>query len=292
MKLSLRQLDVLVAVARSGSVTRAAEALAMSQSAASAALMELERQHAVQLFDRVGKRLQLNDLGKAVVPRAAELLDRAHELEDVLAAREVAGDLRVGATLTIGNYLGAQLVSDFMRRYPQSRASLAVENTARVLAGVLDFELDLGLVEGRVQHPDLEAQHWRDDELAVFASASHPLARRQRLTIADLAAADWILREPGSGTRDTFDRATAGVLPELRVKLTLSHTEAILHAVGSGLGLGCVSRIALQEAFARGGLVPLQTPFLDLRRAFLIVQHRRKYQSLACRRFIEMCWSG
>lgn len=292
MKLSLRQLEVLVSVARTGSVTRAAAELAMSQSAASAALMELERQYAVQLFDRIGKRLQLNDLGKACVPRAAELLDRARELESVLEAREVAGELRVGATLTIGNYLGAQLVSEFMRRYPESRASLAVENTAHIVARVVDFELDLGLVEGRVQHPDIEARHWRDDELAVFAAPSHPLAHKRRITPADLAVADWILREPGSGTRDTFDRAVAGVLPQLREKLVLSHTEAIRQAVESGLGLGCVSRIALQEPFARGSLVPLKTPFLDLKRAFLIVQHRRKYQSLASRRFIELCGNG
>jgi DNA-binding transcriptional LysR family regulator len=286
-------MEVLVAVARLGSVTRAAGALAMSQSAASAALMELERGYGVQLFDRIGKRLRLNDLGKAVIPPATELLDRARELETLLQSREVAGSLRIGATLTIGNYFGAQLVSEFMRRYPDSRAMLAVENTARIVARVAGLELDLGLVEGRFQHPDIESIPWRDDELVVFAAPTHTLAMKlaanSALTPADLAAADWILREPGSGTRDTFDRALAGLIPDPRVRLELSQTEAILQAVESGLGLGCVSRIALEKAFERGTLVPLATPFLDLKRALLIVLNRRKYRSLAGQRFIELC---
>jgi DNA-binding transcriptional LysR family regulator len=287
MRLTLRQLEVFMAVAQQQGVSRAAAALSLSQSAASSALSELERQYGTQLFDRIGKRVRLNDLGKAVLPRAAELLDRARELESVLYAREVAGVLRVGATLTIGNYLGTQIVSDFMHRYPLTRVSMEVENTARIIARVADFDLDLGLVEGRCQHPDVEAIHWGDDALEVFCAPDHPLAHK-RITPAALAAAQWIVREPGSGTRETFDRAVSG-LPALNIRLELAHTEAIMQAVASGLGLGCISRISLRDAVQRGAVVRLKTPFLDLRRAFLIVVHKRKYRSAAVDKFIELC---
>jgi DNA-binding transcriptional LysR family regulator len=289
IRLSLRQLEVFMAVARQQGVTRAAATLSLSQSATSSALAELERQYGAQLFDRIGKRVRLNDLGKAVVPRAAELLDRARELESVLYSREVAGELHVGATLTIGNYLGSQIISEYTRRFPQTRVSLQVENTARIIARVAEFDLDLGLVEGRCSHSDIDVIHWGEDALEVFCAPDHPLAGKRRITPADLARASWILREPGSGTRDTFDRAVADKLPSVNIRLELAHTEAIMQAVASGLGLGCISRIALRDAVQRGSVVRLKTPFLDLRRAFLIVVHRRKYRSAAAGKFIELC---
>ena len=289
MKLSLRQLEVFVAVARHQSVSRAADQLALSQSAASAALAELERQFDVRLFDRVGKRVRLNDFGAQLLPRAAEMLDRARELEALLQAKDAPGELHVGATLTIGNYLGTLIVSDFMQRHPGSKVTLDVQNTANIIAKVAGFDLDLGLVEGRCQHPDIDVIPWGDDSLEVFAAPHHPLAKKRRLTPDDLAAADWILREPGSGTRETFDLAVAGVLPTVKIKLELSHTEAIKRAVESGLGIGCISRLALREAFRRGSLVRLKAPFLKMDRQFLILVHKQKYRTSTSRQFVELC---
>ena len=289
MKLTLRQLEVFVAIARHQHVSRAANQLALSQSATSAALNELERQFDMQLFDRVGKRVRLNELGNSVLPRAAELIDRARELEAALRAQDAPGELHVGATLTIGNYLGTLIVSDFMQRHPGSKVTLAVENTAHIIAKVASFDLDLGLVEGRCQHPDIDVMLWGDDALEVFAAPDHPLAKKRRITPADLARADWIVREPGSGTRETFDLAIAGVLPEVKIKLELSHTEAIKRAVESGLGIGCISRLALREAFRRGSLVRLNVPFIKMDRKFYILVHKQKYRTTTSRQFIELC---
>lgn len=289
MRLTLRQLEVFAAIARCGSVSRAAEELSLSQSAASAALAELERAYDVQFFDRAGKRLRLNDLGRSVLARANELLDRAQELEAALQADALPGELKVGATLTIGNYLGAAIVGEYQRRHPGSRVALTIENTAEVIARVAAFQLDLGLVEGRCQDPDIDVIHWGDDALMVFAAPAHPLAKKRRITPADLAAADWILREPGSGTRDTFERAAHGVLREVKVKMELSQAEAIKHAVASGLGIGCISRLALRDDFRLGRLVALKTPFLDMRRDFSILVQKRKYRSAASRQFIALC---
>lgn len=289
MKLTLRQLEIFLAVARCQNVSRAAEALSLSQSAASTALNELERQFDARLFDRIGKRIRLNELGNAILPRAAELIDRARELEAMLQMQEAPGELRIGATLTIGNYLGTLIVSEFMQRYAGSRVTLDVENTAHIIARVASFDLDLGLVEGRCHHPDIEAVPWAGDELEVFAAPRHPLATKRRLTPDDLAVADWILREPGSGTRETFDLAAAGVLPQVRIKLELAHTEAIKRAVESGLGIGCISRLALREAFRRGSLVRLKTPFLKMDRKFFILVHKRKYRTAMSQQFIDLC---
>lgn len=289
MKYTLRQLEVFLAAAHFENISRAAESLAMSQSAASSALKDLERQFDIQLFDRIGKRLQLNELGRQIRPRAEALIDQADELEQSLARRSDIGPLKVGATLTIGNYLAVNIMARFKHDHPEAPVSLEVANTATIAKRVRNFELDVGLIEGELQTQELEVLPWRDDELVCFCSPTHPLAGRRRLTDRDLRAAEWILREPGSGTRQTFDRAMTGLLPELRVQLELQHTEAIKRAVEAGLGIGCLSRVALQDAFHRGSLVPLSTPHRDLSRRFYFILHKRKYRSAGINHWLKLC---
>jgi DNA-binding transcriptional LysR family regulator len=289
MKFSLRQLQVFVAVARSGSVSQAAVDIALSQSATSTALSEFERQFDCQLFDRAGKRLRINALGGQLLPKAVELLDRAGEIEELLEGHAGLGSLRIGATLTIGNYLATLIVADFLRRHVEARVQLTVHNTATIIEQVAGFELDLGLIEGACHHPDLETQAWVSDELMVFAPPDHPLARRRKVGVAELMRETWILREKGSGTREVFEQALRHFHVEPTIRLELEHTEAIKRAVESGLGLGCISRLALKEAFRRGSLAPIHTPDLDLRRNFQFLWHRRKYRTSALREFLTAC---
>ncbi|QID17540.1 LysR family transcriptional regulator [Nitrogeniibacter mangrovi] len=289
MKTTLRQLEVFFEVARLGRVSDAAKSLSMSQSAASAALGELERQFDVRLFDRIGRSVRLNALGEQLLPMAAELLARVREVETLLGGEREPGHLRVGATLTIGNYLATLIVADYLQRFPSARADLHVHNTARIVERLLAYELDIGLIEGACNHADLEVEHWVADELVVFCAPGHPLAGRTDVDLSALAGADWILREPGSGTRSTFEHAMRHVWPTLNIRLELEHTEAIKRAVEAGLGLGCISRLALRDAFRRGSLVPVEVPALDLKRAFSFVWHRHKFRTPGMQRFIALC---
>lgn len=292
MRFTLRQLEVFLATARYENISRAADSLAMSQSAASGALRDLERQFDVQLFDRAGKRLRLNELGRTLRPQALALLEQAQALEAGFAGGADAPALKVGATLTIGNYLAVGLIARYMDERPGARVALQVANTEQIAARVAGFDLDLGLIEGEHSHPELDITPWREDELIAFCAPDHVLAKRYRLNDDDLLAATWILREPGSGTRQTFDRALRGLLPQLKVLLELEHTEAIKRAVEAGLGIGCLSRIALQDAFRRGSLVALDIPHRDLRRCFYFVLHRRKFVSPNIESWLTLCRAG
>ncbi|HCS29259.1 MAG TPA: LysR family transcriptional regulator [Spongiibacteraceae bacterium] len=289
MRYSFRQLEVFLAAAHFDNISRAAEHLAMSQSAASGALKELEQQFDVQLFDRVGKRLQINELGRVLRPQAEALLEQARALEQALAQHSQIGQIKVGATLTIGNYLAVGIVARYMAEQPAARVSLEVANTESIAAKVLDFELDIGLIEGEYHHPDLDILPWRDDELAVFCSPNHPLAGKQRISDADLLAQKWILRESGSGTRQAFERAFHGLLPQLTIALELQHTEAIKRAVEADLGIGCLSAITLEEAVRHQRLVKLELPEKDFRRHFYFVLHKQKYRSAGIQRWLELC---
>jgi DNA-binding transcriptional LysR family regulator len=288
MRYTLRQLEIFLATAHHENLSKAAQSLSMSQSAASGALKELERQFDIKLFDRIGKRLQLNDFGRLLQPRAEELIERAQALETALGKPMEAGPIKVGATLSIGNYLTVPLIARYMEENPGSRVSLEVANTATVSRKVLRYELDMGLIEGEVNNPDLHISPWRDDELVVFCSPRHPLAKRRQLRDEDLKSARWILREPGSGTRQTFDRAMHDLLPELTIMLELQHTEAIKRAVEGDMGLGCLSRVTLVDAFAQGRLIPLPVPQRDLTRLFYLILHRQKYHSTAIEKWLAL----
>ena len=289
MKLTLRQLEVFLAIAHFNNVTQAANSLALSQSAASTALKELEQRFDVSLFDRIGKRLQLNELGSLVRPRAEALLAQAREFERSLTSSESAGAIKVGATLTIGNYLAVGIIARFMALHPESRVELNVENTRAIAGKIANFELDVGLIEGELQDPDLEVIPWRDDELTLFCSPDHPFARKGILNDEDLLQASWIVRETGSGTRQAFDRAMTGLLSNIKLLLELQHTEGIKRAVEANLGIGCLSRLTLEEAFRRGSLVPLLAPHRDWRRKFYFILRRQKFRSSGINSWLELC---
>ena len=180
-------------------------------------------------------------------------------------------------------------MADYLQRYPSSQVALTVHNTATIVAQVVHYEIDLGLIEGRADDPDVEVEPWVEDELVPFCAPTHPLAGRQTVTLDELAGQWWILRERGSGTRETLEQALRHRLPGLRVRLELEHTEAVKRAVENGLGIGCISRLALRDAFRRGSLVPLEVPGVDLGRRFQFAWHRGKYHTAAIRAFLAAC---
>ncbi|WP_192036289.1 LysR substrate-binding domain-containing protein [Halomonas sp. YLGW01] len=282
---SFRQLQVFVAVARRGTVSAAARQLSLSQSATSQALSDLERALEVAMFERLGRRLELNDRGRQLLPQAERLLDGMQEF--VASAREPEGALRgtlsVSASATIGTYLLPTLAGDFGERHPGADLRLRLRNSGEVMTDVLRFDADLGLIEGQCHEPGLVSEPWSEDRLLVVASPRHPLAALDTLEGEALAEAPWILREQGSGTREVFEAAMAPVLQaapsrRLRVRMELGQHEAIKQAVKAGLGLGCLSRLGVVDELERGELVTLATP-LSLVRAFSLVWHPERYRS-------------
>jgi DNA-binding transcriptional LysR family regulator len=290
VKFSLRQLEVFIALCHNNNMTRAAESLSMSQSAASSALKELELHCDIQLFDRIGKRLHINERGRSLRPSVEALLAQAREVEGLLLGKGVGSALKVGATLTIGNYLAVGIMANMMKENTDAQVSLIVANTSEITAKVLNFDLDIGLVEGDVQHPDLEVIEWREDKLVVFCSPENPLALRASSIDDDLLKQEsWILREPGSGTRQAFDRAMSGLLPSLTVAHELQHTEAIKRAVEANLGVGCLSQVTLVDAFKRGSLIPLAIKNRNFTRKFYFVLHKKKYRGSSIGQWMSLC---
>ncbi|MEI7613750.1 MAG: LysR substrate-binding domain-containing protein [Betaproteobacteria bacterium] len=288
MKITLRQLEIFSAIATHGHVTRAAEAVAMTQSAASMALAELEQQLDTQLFDRVGRQLMLNEAGRQLLPQALDVLDRVREIETVTGNASLAFDLHLGASLTVGNHLMPTLLGELARRYPDSHVRLSLQNTEHVIADLLAYRIDIGFVEGPVQDERLQRFFWQHDRMSVFVHPDHPLARKNA-TIDDLRNLSWVLREKGSGTREVFDRTMANASLNARIAFELEQPEAIRQSVRAGLGAGCLSMLELRDAFQAGWLAPVETPFLSLERKFQVILHRNKHLSPGIRAILSLC---
>lgn len=301
MRITLRQLSVFTAVADAGSTTAAAGRVALSQSATSAALNELESVLGARLFDRVGTRLVLNDTGRGLLPQARAVLDGAAGIEREFGLGTAPGDagapslLRVGASTTIGNYLLPTLVARWQRAQPRAHVDVEIANTAAIAAAVARMEVDVGLIEGPSHEPELVAQAWREEELAIVCAPSHPLLQgdpARRLNVAALRQATWLLREPGSGTREAVQQALQPHLHDLREGLHFGGTEAIKQAAVEGLGFTCLSLFAVQDLVALGRLVHVQTTLPRLVRRLWLVHHRRKQFSRSLAAFIDFCQQG
>ncbi len=287
LRLTLRQVEVFVATARGGSTRAAADRVARSQSAASTALADLEAVLGTQLFDRLGRRLVLNENGLAWLPRAQALLEAA-EAAQALFTAEHAAPLRLAASFTIGEYLLPGLIARWTQAHPRCRVQLRIANTREVIDAVTGFAADVGFIEGPQSHPEVVVRPWLMDDMVVVAAPGHVLAGAVA-TRRQLAEATWVLREPGSGTRQVTDAWLFEHLQHVNVGFELGSTEAIKQVVAAGGGLGCLSRHAVAQALGDGRLVALRTRLPPARRRLATVMHRDKQLGATTRDFLQHC---
>ncbi len=289
MRYTLRQLQIFIEIARVQNVSRAAKSLHVSQSAANEALLNLERAFEFELFDRLGNRLSLNRHGERVLREADKLMQRAHAFEESVLQIRPSPDIRVGASFTIGNHLATKAMAMYLEVEPNSTVDLQIGSTPDIVEKVAQGNVDVGMVEWPQSHPDVVLAPWRDDELVVFVAADHVLAKKGTLSEDDVVNARWILREPNSGLGHAFNTAMNAFYGRYHVFLELRHNEAIKTAVESGLGVGCLSKIAVQRDIESGTVVPLTIPGVDLTRRFYFVMPKRATKRPAIELWLSVC---
>ncbi len=288
--MTLDQLRIFVAVAERQHVTRAAEALNLAQSAASAAIASLESRHGMKLFHRVGRHIALTEVGRAFLDEARAVLARAAAAELMLAefGGLRRGSLSVCASQTISGYWLPRHLTDYRRAHPGIALRLTVGNTAQVATAVQDGTAELGFVEGAVSNPALLSEVVGRDQLVLVVGADHPWAGRTRAELAELAEVEWVLREPGSGTRSVFEAelARAGMSCALRVALELPSNEAVRAAVEAGAGATVISASVAAPSLEAGLLHRVQLDLPD--RAFIVLRHRERHCSRTAQALLDV----
>jgi DNA-binding transcriptional LysR family regulator len=287
--MTLTQLKIFAAVAESGHVTRAAAALGITQSAASAAIAALENLYEVKLFNRVGRSVELSEAGQIFLVEARAVLDRARLAHRTLRTLggSATGHLDIAASQTIANYWLPRRLSVFHDRYPAIALNVVISNTRGVERAVVNGDADVGFVEGITHSPELLLDEVDHDQLALVVSAK----RWPSLGVGgvDLAAVPWVVREPGSGTRGVLEDMALGAglqWSDLNVVLELPSNEAVREAVEAGAGATLISRHVVASALSAGTLraLPLDVP----PRSYKMVRHRKRHASPARRALVEM----
>ncbi|MCL9782227.1 LysR family transcriptional regulator [Vibrio sp. S4M6] len=287
--ISLKQLKVFTTLIRHKTLTSASESLYLSKAAVSMTISELEKQIGHALFDRINNRLILNQEGQRLLPLADELLQRSNEIETLFSQDEIlTGQLRIGASDTIGNQLAPNLLSQFRTSSGHTSQSLVISNTSAICQKLVDYELDIGLVEGNIDHPEISPCAFGKDQMCIICPTDHPFTKTNILAMNELNDQNWVLREPGSGSREFFLTKVATQIKQWNESFQLNTTESLINSVSAGLGLGCLSQLSAQHAIQDGRVGVIKTP-LDMSRQFWILLHKEKYQSSLLKRFIEFC---
>ena len=293
---TLDQLRIFVAVAERQHVTRAAQALNLAQSAASAAIAALEAQYATPLFHRVGRGIELTEAGRVFLGEARAVLARAEAAE--LALAELGGlrrgVLNVHASQTIASYWLPRHLVAFHRAWPDVEIRMTAGNTAQVAAAVADGAAELGFVEGAVAHAALIGTVIARDRLVLVVGPEHPWARAEAVAPADLLRTEWVLREPGSGTRSAFETAWVEkfglALGRLVVALELPTNEAVRAAVEAGLGATVISASVAAPGLEAGLLRLVGIPFPE--RAYRVLRHRDRVPGRAAEGLLGLVAAG
>lgn len=284
--MTLDQLRIFVGVAEREHMTRGAEALHVTQSAASAAIAALEAQHGVALFHRVGRGIELTDAGRAFLDEARAVLGRAAGAELALSefAQLQRGTLRLVASQTIVNYWLPRHLAAFRMRYPRIVVELAIANTEQALHSVTDGTAELGFAEGDIEDAAISRWPVAHDQLVLVGTA--PVAKIDHEWLRN---ARWIMREPGSGTRSRFEEALrrCGFEPQdLDIALTLPSNESVRTAVEAGAGVAVLSALVVTRALSTGVLHAL--PFEFPARPFFALCHKERYRSKAADALLEL----
>lgn len=275
--MTIRYLQILVEVCEKNSISAAADNLMISQPSVSQAILQMERNYGIKLFDRIGNRLYVTDDGKSILSYAKHICSLFTELESILLSRNKKSVLRIGSSITIGTCLLPGYIASFSKIHPEADIHVHVENSAFVEQMVLDNVLDLALVEGIVSSSSLLSIPFMDDNLVLVCGQGHPLSSQTMISPAELSSLNFILREPGSGAREIFEAVMLSNGLPMRISWECSSTEAIKNAVQANLGVTVIAQKLAQQEINSGLLHPLQINGINFERKFYIIHHKNKY---------------
>jgi len=293
MTITLRQLEIFIAVAETAQVTKASKKLFITQSAVSMALAELENQLGGPLYDRHGRSLVLNARGRYLLPLAKEITERVNGIENTMTepSDTLEGQIDVVASSTLGNYVLPYLVGAFKRVHPRLHINLLVCNTSQCEKMVLEGSSDIGYVEGLLSHNQaLQARPWFRDELVILCGPNDPLAHKDFFDVKnDIHDKKWIMREKGSGTAAIFREKFKNYLDEINIVMEMGHPEAIKRAVESGAGIACLSNLCVARETEHGWIKSLKARGLDMRRQLQIISRKDQELSPQLVEFSNLC---
>ena len=285
--MTLRHLEIFSAVCSQGSFTRAAEKLNMAQPAVSQAIRELEVFYNVRLFERMNRRVYLTEAGRILRQYADTVRAQMRESVEVLRESGTRGSCAFGVHVTLGETRLAEILAHLAAALPEMEVRARVQNSRENERMVLQNELDFAVVDNVTVSPQYLAEPLLQEDLAAVCAPSYLLGR-DRLTLEELAGERLLLREQGSGTRNSVDAGFQAVAARAPAVLESVSTAALLACARQGLGITLLPRSLVAEDLKRGTLRELTVEGGTFRRTYFLVYHRHKYLTAGMRQVIRI----
>jgi len=286
--MNLRHLQIFLTVCEAGTMTRAAKILYMTQPSVSQAISELEKEYSVRLFERLNHRLFITPAGEQLRSYANHMLNLTDQVKKELSEFGLSGSLRVGASQTVGAFLLPKILREVQTLHPEIDLFSIVDNTSVIENMILEDQLDLGVVEGRVESPYIQQEFLCEDELVIVCGNGHAFRNKAEITLPMLDGQSFIIRESGSGTRDLFERIMNQAEVKWKTAGIYHNTESIKKAVCENLALAVVPKISISDEQNLGILHEVRVRDLKLHRKFNLIYHRQKYFTHAIETFIKL----
>lgn len=289
--MDLRRLEIFVKVAELGSFSRAAEALFLTQPTVSEHVRALEDALGVQLLDRLGRSTTPTRAGTLLLGYARRMLALSREAAQAIEQFQgrMSGELTIGGSTIPGEYVVPELIGAFRSKYPDVRVSLLIGSSREVQSWTEEGRVEIGVVGASPSIRSLEGRPLIDDELVVVVGADHPWAGRADVSLEDLKTEPMILRERGSGSRETFEHALESVgldLAAFRIVGLIASTQAIKQAVRAGVGVSLISRRAVVDECRARLLACVRIRDLAVSRSFYVITHRDRTRSPLAQAFL------
>jgi len=276
MKLTLRQMEIFLNVVKEGHLTNVAKGMGLSQSAISMSIKELENILGNPLFDRINKKLILNEMGRSFQKEIAPIIKKLNDIEYEFKNTVNKGIVRVGASTTIVDYLMPPIICSYMNNYPDVKIGLKEGNSQQIVQLIKNGEIDVGFIEGIVNDSEIIKEIIGVDELVVVTT---DITLTKEISIDRLQDRKWVLREEGSGTREVFLDYIKERVDHINIFLELGHTESIKSLLMNHRCLTCISKIAVQKDIANNKLLRVPVKDFECKRNFFMIYHKDKYQS-------------
>lgn len=286
--MTLRHMQVFVAVCEQSSITRAAEKLYMAQPAVSRSVGELERYYGVRLFDRISGRLHITEQGRLLLNYARHIVALFDEMEKSIRDADTLGKMSIGASMTVGTVYMPHLVERFQEKNPEFGVSVRVDSSDIIERMVEKNELDFAVVEGPVHSPDLLHRTVITDRLVAVCSPLNPIAGEPSVSVERFVTEKFLLREKDSGTRQLFDSALAALGFSVSPAWESAATEALIMAVTHNLGVSVLAYAVVSHYLDAGMLAEITVTGLELTRSIRLIYHKNKYLSRAMQQFIAL----
>ena len=290
--MTIRHLQIFVAVADCGKMSAAAERLHISQPSVSQAVRELESYYNIKLFERLSQRIYITETGKKLLPYARHIIDSFETMEGFINDTSSGNVIRVGGSVSVGTRLLPPMIKSLENEVPDVDVCVIVDNTAAIEGKIQRSELDIAVVEGIVRSDELVKKDIYDDELVLVVGPEHELFNHPGIKLKELTKHALISRESGSVERNQFEQFLLEHDIKMKNKWSCSNTETIKKAVLNGEGIAILSRMVIEKEIAAGEVRVLNVENTRMKRKIKLIYHKNKYISQSMKQFIDICTDG